>query len=378
MKKILLAVIIMTAAFIMTGCEPFPNSYQHVEDTEIRMLDFIYEPADAAPGDIMTLTAVFAGKSVDLSEYIDWYISFNVIRDIFGSETVLDSTTRLEPVAPPSFTTQFSENTQTVSFQIPIPDDIILKSEFIPTKWIEMLPQYMRNIIPAEFSSITKAEAVNIIESAAAAGQHIVNQQIDPFILQLFTVPIRITARVKSAPGRLPHRIVSSHSIRYNSRFKSTGAPINNNPVIDSVVVYKVKGKDRMAFDYKTERAAATFRLDVKDAVFAVEDGFSYFIEAHSENSIDSTITADLNRIAEKHVAHWFFALDKNEIAGVKHTDLMDFGSVMGNQWSIVPPKNRRVEKFTLWVTVHDEAPNERMRPMGSALKEVSGRFVYR
>jgi len=376
MKKLLLSMIIITAALIM-GCEQFPTSYQRVEDTEIRMLDFIYEPVDIAPGDTVTLTAIFAGKNVDLNEYIDWYISFNVIRDIFGSETVLDSTTRLEPIAPP-VTAPFSDNAQAVSFRIPIPNNVILESESIPTRWIEMLPPYLQNFVPPALAAATKTQMINMIESAAEANQHIVNQQIDPLILQLFTAPMRVTARVKSAPGRPLHRIVSSHSVRYNSRFESTGAPINSNPVIDSIVVYKVKGRDLLTFDYKTGKAEATFRLDIEDAIFEVEDGFSYFIEAHTENSIDTTITADGNRIPEKHIAHWFFAHDKDEIAGVRHTDFMDFRSFMGNQWSLVPPKNRRLEKFTLWVTVHDEALNERMRPMGSTLKEISGRFVYK
>jgi len=62
MKHVLSTAIITAAIFLTAGCEQFSTTYQRIDASEFRLLDFIYEPADIAPGDTLTLTAVFAGN----------------------------------------------------------------------------------------------------------------------------------------------------------------------------------------------------------------------------------------------------------------------------------------------------------------------------
>jgi hypothetical protein len=378
--KKLLSIIIPAAALILAGCEPFTTSYQRIEDTELRLLDFIYEPADVSPGDTLTLTAVFAGNTGLMDNHIKWWISFDVITDLLGRTTVADSV-RLEPVAS-SKDTIFSPKTRAISFRIPIPEDIVITSPSIPERWVEILPPNIQSAIPPNLAQMTKKELVDLIV-------HMINfasadTPIDPMILQLFTIPIRVMAQI-DAPGRLPHRIISDHSVRYNNRLKKAGVTvdINRNPEIDSIVLYKVKGKDRTSFNPKTETADAAIRLDAPgnpnaDVVIEVENGYSYFIEASSGGSLDSTTTMFGMKTQEVHRAEWQFAHDKDEMNGVSHKDYMDFWAVMGAQWSIQPPNDKRLKKFTMWVTVTDEVQNERLRPQGSALREISGRFEYK
>ncbi|MCL2689091.1 MAG: hypothetical protein FWE57_04505 [Chitinispirillia bacterium] len=371
-KNLLIAAITVIASIIFIGCEQFPASYQRIEESSLRLLNFMYEPADASPGDTVTLTAVFAGKTADLESDLEWWISFNVITDMFGGQTVVDSMP-LTRAAHDVSIVSFSPNTQAIAFKFKIPEDIVKTSASIPEIWTNMLPPNLQNTIPAQFASMTKNEIADILYSAPQA---FADNPYLPFLLQFFTVPLRIT--VKHELGKLPHTINSSHSIRYNRRFHSKGnwdVPINQNPVIDSIAVSVLRGKELMTFDEKL--VEKTFRLDISDPVIEVRDGYSYFIEA-STNNKDWTTTMDGGRIEEKHRAYWQFQLDPAEARNVHHTDYPDFGAIMGAQWSLRPPKDKRITKFTFWVTVKDEALNERMRPAGSALAEVSGRFEYK
>jgi hypothetical protein len=381
MKKILAAIIFAAAALILAGCEQFSTSYQRIDAAEFRLLDFIYEPADVAPGDTLTLTAVFAGKRIDdIDGYIDWWISFDVLTDLFGRTTVVDSM-RFSAANAVRVPAHFSDNTQTVAFRIPIPANIVRTSPSIPERWTAMLPQYMQDSLPPALLAMTKNDMVDIIESAIESAA-----EMDPVTLQLFTVPIRVMAKIKDGPGGRPHTIISNHSVRYNRRFHSAGrweTPINRNPEIDSIVVYRVRGRNLTSFNSETEKPDSAIKLydphnPAADPVIEIIDGFSYFIEAHSSGSLDYTTTMFGNRAAEKHYSHWQFAHDPNEIAGIHHSNYMAFSSILGGQWSLIPPKDKRITKFTFWVTVTDEVINERLRPMGSTLTELSGRFEYR
>ncbi|MDR3011929.1 MAG: hypothetical protein LBU70_01805 [Chitinispirillales bacterium] len=377
MKRILTTIFITAMILVIAGCEEFSTSYQRIDADEFRLLDFIYEPADVAPGDTLTLTAVFAGKTLDLYEDLEWWISFNVIHDLFfSSETVVDSI-RLNKVAQHVISPSprwSSDKTQSITFEIVIPEDIMDSSTAIPTMWVDMLPPNMRNVIPTELASMTKHQIINVIkEFPNTAINDAEHAAVLRAMLQWFTVPIRISAKTH-LPGRLPHTIRSTHFIRYNSRFPEW-APINNNPIINEVVMYKVKGEDVTNIDDKNGLVYEEIKLDrteVKDIV--IEKGYSYFLDAVSTN-FDKTWTMDGNQITERHRIYRQFQLDANEMADVDHSRYMSIDNFNGK---IMPPTDRRITKVTFWVTIYDEALNERMRPQGSALEEVSARFVYR
>jgi len=396
MKKMLLTAIMTAAILAIAGCEKFTTSYNRIDDSEFRMLDFIYEPADASPGDTITLTAVFAGKTtVDLRSDIEWSISFNVMRDLlFGSTTVVDSM-----LLTGSFDTVFSPKTRAVAFRIPIPKDIMRTSKQIPDKWTDMLPDQMVDVIPADFASMTKNQIIDTLESflenpagvISDGGSNPLVQNADylPQLLQFFTVPIRVTAKMNE-PGRLPHTIRSNQIIRYNRSIredaKINAIPVNRNPVVDSIVVYKVKGKNVSTFDSKSSLKSTTPHIwlynpqsPVEDPVIEVEDGYTYFLEAFSSSRLDSSITMGGKDTLETHYAYWQFQLDPKEAGGVHFSRYMDIGGGMGNSLSILtPPSNTDIKKFTLWVTVIDDFLNEMNRPEASTLAEVSGRFVYK
>jgi hypothetical protein len=379
------------AALAIAGCDPFTTSYERIDDNEFRLLDFIYEPADASPGDTVTLLAVFAGRNENMNSYLNWRISFNVIRDIFGSQTIVDSIPLEELIRQGRawrIDTTFSAKTQTAAFKFIIPKDIVKKSGSILENWTDVLRTYTNIAIPEPLASLKKSQIVDMldyVDSTDTYSEFMMRNPELPLMLQLFTVPIRLRAKITD-PDRRPHTIISSQSVRYNRRFhkRDYTIPYNHNPAVDSVVVFKVKGKDRVMFNSKNDAAERAFviyrsKKPVDDPVIEVEDGYTYFIEAATGSSLDWTTTMTGKRVEERHHARWQFRLDPEETKNVSYSDYMDFRSVMNSSWSIVPPKDSRVKKFTFWVTVTDadDMTNERMRPEGSTLVEISGRFKY-
>ena len=121
-KKIMLIVIFCYLLFL--GCAQFPTSFNWVESDRIRVLDFIYEPAEAAPGDTVTLFAVFAGDSIKPLD-VQWNVSYKLGGNSFNLE-IADS---IVPLVYSPVDTTFSQNTFTVAIQFRIPDDVMEKIE---------------------------------------------------------------------------------------------------------------------------------------------------------------------------------------------------------------------------------------------------------
>jgi hypothetical protein len=112
--------------------------------------------------------------------------------------------------------------------------------------------------------------------------------------------------------------------------------------------------------------------------VIEIEDGYTYFLEGESGSRLDYSLTMSGTLTEEDHYAYWQFQLDSTEAKGVHHSEYMDIGRNMTGLARLTPPSNRRITKFTIWVTVRDEVEGELNRPQGSTLVEVSGRFVYK
>ena len=134
--KTLLTTAILLFAGLFAGCTVFPTSYERIEHEKTRMLDFIYEPAEAAPGATVLLTAVFAGKEISANE-LTWKISKQLVMNEYGAETALDTADLSITLRDASF----SDNTSTVSFSFVIPDDVLKNSPIIPERWIDRLPE---------------------------------------------------------------------------------------------------------------------------------------------------------------------------------------------------------------------------------------------
>lgn len=373
---------------LFISCISFPTSYDRIEPDKVRLLDFVYEPAEAVPGDTVSVKAIFSGRKIMPTD-LTWKISYTVVTNLYGVNTALD-THLLEQNAQ---LCSFSDSTTCISFDMVIPDDILQKNPTIPENWQSELPDEFVNSIPEPFRSMDKKTILDSIHSLAnlvnetdenllqlITGNDNTLSTVLPHLLQALSVQIRLYAQIKGA-----HTIQSNYIVRYNNRFSKlsqTGIYSNINPVIDSIGVYKVKGKN--LFSYNPEKNKHNFfRLyetheTVDDApAIPIEKGYSYFLAAFTSQK-DKEMTIEGNIMEEQHWTQWYYQLDATETEGVSVDDYMDIGGMGDSVSQLIVPADKRIKSFVLWLKVTDRLLNVINRPQGSTVKEFKGRFEYR
>ena len=382
MKRNILLLLLM--GLCVAGCSDFPTMFDRIDSDKLRLLDFIYEPADAAPGDTVTVRAIFAGKEVTAPE-IDWNISFNVIQNVYGSDSAFDK----KPLSMlPVEQSEFSGATSCISVRFKIPEDVMYTSGGVPENWSNGVPHYMRNEIPSEFRSLSKSQILNSFDSLAAMVETtdpaILQQMVEmnpdldkvSALLQFLTIKIRLFADIGSQL-----RIESDYSVRYNSRMKNMpGVYMNNNPdKIDSIGILKVPGTIN---SYTVSENNHTFFPFEDSATIKIEKGYSYFVAIFpSKSSIDMARSLE-NAITgtsqqEKLMTQWFFALDPDETSDISPNDFMNIVNMRGLVAHLLPPAKGQIKKFTIWCHLYDELMTELNRPQGSYLYEIHGTFEY-
>jgi hypothetical protein len=386
MKKYLLILVLLTA-----GCSEFPTKYEVIEQDKVRLLDFIYEPADAAPGDTVTLRAVFAGKKVT-ADMIDWSVSWKVAVNVYGFDTAYE----IQPLRCFPKNCYFSDQTSCIELFFVVPDSIMYSSPMIKKDWIAMMPAEYRDLVPEEFRQLDRNAVLDTLSQLAAMVKSADDQQLQfvksalgasslrdlAGMLQLFAVKFRLFADVKGS-----HVIEDDYIIRFNSVFNRLSPDIfrvNRNPVIDSVLVYKVNKKDLIRFNPADSHQTYKLFTEPSDSetVIPVDRNCTYFLRSFTSN-IDTSLTLqDLqssNDIGfETHRRVYMYQHDSKEISDISSKDFMNIGGTDADTMAIlVPPLHPGLQKFTLWLRVYDESYNEGFRKDASTLQEFNGRFVY-
>jgi hypothetical protein len=406
MKKITIISITTLFAFL-AGCADFPTSYDRIGEGEIRVLDFTYEPAEAAPGDTVTLTAIIAGEDIGT---IDWNVSWNVVTDKYGTETAIEyQPLQYTDVQAPEFS-----SARSISIRFKIPDNLIEQSAGIPDNWIDAFPLSTQQAIPDSLKSIPKhsllqalslfAESAPIWDSLEKTDPSVEDSLMElpeyrmyktvfvpmaPAILQAFTARFMIQAKIDGYPD-----VRSRYTVRYNSRLAFIPHVYKNtNPTITRMGIYRVERTNLSRFD-PSEAQGLTYESftlfdrsgtdSINDTVL-ISDDCSYFLFAQSDTP-DSAINLyqsgvgssnDGNRI-ENHFFIWFFVSPNDQTRKAKSDELM---SVV-NMWNtpvvkINPPACHDITSVTIWSQVYDEFMNERLRPEGSSVAEMKCTFKY-
>ncbi len=378
MKNLFL--LLMTVLFI--GCVgKFPTEFNNIRSSDVRVLDFMYEPADAAPGDTVVVKAVFGGKRITLPD-VKWKTSFNVTNYLYG---IIDKALNINPINVVPIEEKFSDNTTCIKFTFEIPANIMYNSTSIPEDWITVLPKDVRSKIPASFSKLSKAKMLSVIDSLMKLVPKTIKKLAEndtslnitlQLMCQLLTVKVRLIADVKNT-----YQTISDYSVRYNSRLKETGLVyVNNNPVIDSLGIYKVPGKRK---NYSpSENIHEFIRLDVpkdQEKTILIDKEYSYFVKVFSKN-YDTLKTIDGKRQLEQFFTLWLYQLDDAEIQDLTLNKFMHLeGDLL--MATLIPPSDEKIKKFTIWCQVADGreglVTNEVNRPIGSSLIEGHGRFAY-
>ena len=379
MKYLVLFII----AILMVGCSPFPTEFSNIRSSDLRVLDFIYEPAEAAPGDTVHVKAIFGGKAIRPTD-IDWKISFDVVKNLYGT---IDTALNIMPLNSVPVEESFSNNTTCMKFSFVIPPNIMYTSSSIPENWTSLIPQNLLDTIPEVYKRVSKTDMLSLVENLSKidppflAGVIAADTNLSksiPVLCQLLSVKIRLFAKIQNSL-----RVESNYSVRYNSKLKETGVVyVNNNPKIDSIGIYKVPGT-KTKYN-PAEKNHEFIRLDVPKAqekTVVIDKDFSYFVNVFASNpdtiqTIDGIITGETR--PEQFFTTWFYQLDSSE---VKDLSLNDFMHIKGDTLmaTITPPTKESIKTFTIWSQVYDDNgySNVINRPQGSSLIEVHGRFEY-
>ena len=386
--KYLFLLVPAIIALLGAGCADFPTSYDRIEPDKPRLLDFIYEPAEAAPGDTVLLKAVFAGRKVTAEDLI-WEASYNVSINEYGEQTQSDTVAlELTPVD-----CSFSDQTSCIALRFVIPENIIENSDAVPDNWTKRIPDYYRDAIPATYGSLSKHDILQQLDQAAtalsatpeAADEDFLSSL--PLLLQYFTAPMQLFCTIRGG-----HPIQSTYSVRYNARFASlpqsgSTIPVNRNPVVDSIRIYTVEENPLSSFNPATCTSPFTFTTITGDtATIRVKRDCTYFFGVFTGN-IDSTISIDAalgngTPLPEQHLLQWYREFDQRELDEVAPEDLLQ---ISGNQLfgndehlaQLFPSLDEAITGTTVWVQILDQFINELFRPQGSTLKELRLRFVY-
>ena len=382
---------LLLPGLLLFACTEFSTQFERIEDDRVRMLDFMYEPPEAAPGDTVTLRAVFAGKTVDVDD-ISWRVSWKVVKNIMGTDTSFEEHS-LESLS--MLQSDFSDHTSCIEVRFVIPDDCLLQSPMLPDDWVSLLPDELRDSVPEQFASMSKSEMVQLVDSLATvattldAGELVAVGVLVPdlvaqlpLVTQLCTVPVRLFADVAGA-----HRIQSDYTVGYTTKFaRWPGANVfaNTNPRINSAGVYKVEGNGLVRFDRESDKSEfIQLYPPGEDTVrIPVDKGYSYFVAVVTGRrdtvyTIGDIMNGQPPERTEEHSAEWMFRMDPDETDGLSHNDFMNIASLNDVEGILLPPRKSEIRHFTIWVQVTDSKLGVLNRSQGSVLAEMQGVFEY-
>ncbi len=403
MRKRILVISCAMALLISTRCVQFGNSFERIDNDRLRLLDMVYEPAEAAPGDTVKITAVFAGQEVHASD-LQWKVSYNLPYNALGADTALDIGPLEYTEVPESWS---SPNTFTVAVKTKIPNDIMYRSSMIPENLVDLVPENLKDELPAEMR-LPKSDLLQSLDSTRQVAEllrPLVESDpsgVDGFLdsigmvdsvrsiygvmAQLLTIRMRIYVDVKNS-----FFVESDYTVRYNGvfhDFPGFNVYANTNPVIAKMGVYKVKGAGLVTYDPElhTQECDTFWFAEPGDTTteIPVEDGYSYFVvteadQADSAVSFERALEGLPANAVERFGYEYFFELDPGQSDGVPADKLMGITNLVGNKIQLLtPPADTTIQDFVLWVQVHDSYPGVVFRPYGSYLHEVRGRFTYR
>lgn len=397
-------------ALAVLGCADFPNTFDRIDADMVRVLDFVYEPAEAAPGDTVDIYAIFAGKPVGAAD-LGWRMARDVAVNRVRVETPRDIVDMDSLWVTPPEEYPFSANTYGVHASFRIPRDLMEKSSMLRDNWSSLLPATEELDMPAELRPLLSLEVLlPIVDSMAQRApewQRALDEGGSPaadslavadryygiysaipsgalsLVLQSLTVRTRLFVSVKGA-----YTIESDYSVRYNSgiaRLTGSGVRVNGNPRIDSMGIYRVARANLIDFDpeksrYPFDWYPLFYREGniLTDTMVPIDKGYSYFAAGYVDpESTDSMTTLDGRDTLEDLRTLWFFQLDEDEVRDLspsRYLNIVNIGSLIE---PVFPATDSRVRSATIWLQVYDDALNVLFRPRGSSLVEGTLRFSY-
>lgn len=400
--------IILFTCLIMTSCTSFYNIFERVEEPYVRTLDFVYRNqadgsvAEAMPGDTMILYAYFGGDSVI---DVQWDVSYEVFVSVYGQDTAYDKSPLDYELVEPELD-GFSNATHCEAIRFVIPEDIMEYSPSVDDDALKMLGMdraYLLGLIDSLMSTGATPESALIL--AQVAFPELI-EEIHK-IMQVFTVPIRLHAKVNGT-----FSIESDIMVRYNRFFKSfPKVYVSKNPDIKFIGIHKFKSDPYPNIDIEKMGANdSTYVLFIKDTAdtqyygrncimsdtILFDPDYTYYLTSDSgtvtsngvilkdyRDSCTSITFSSEGEISsstamEVYYLQTFFELSQNEMDKVPDDSKWFLTtSSIGTMDRVYPPLDTAITQVTIWQQIYDGFIGERLRIGASTLKEVNVHFKY-
>jgi hypothetical protein len=373
------------ATFFSLFCTPQEpmSPFNHIESGRIRPVGMVILPyPEGAPGDTLRVGAHFAGKP------IVGVMDFRVCKgefDTVGSPMAIDGPDLALP--------------DSIGFSYVLPETMLDSV----IKYLQSTPEYSPEMAPLVSALKTNdAAALNGLNSSTAAA-------VVAFLSNL-NLKCRFMFTVTSADGEAL-KVRKDFMVRYNCRFQDAPAlaqrlPLNHNPVLRFVALYKVRG-DTSGFDpndpqrsFSMKYLQTTIPGTESSDTIEIDTGYSYFLGTDtgivayqgdsgkiiSDTTVDRylipyTVKGDAQKardtiIPEKFSYDWFF-----EQYGGSSSSSKDAMSLEESEYNSViklyPPLDPGVSGCAIWVKVVDYLDSKAPRPTGLARICVKCVFRY-
>jgi hypothetical protein len=378
--------------FLLACGVNLPDQYENIE--KLRALAITFDNhgfSESAPGDTVYMRAYFSGDNVNTAH---WFVSTQLISGIFGSDTFVDSVAMEKVVIPGTYTEYFAGKTDSIALSFKIPDDAIRKGFNLSKPVASLLPATIDDSLRKVLSTFTIGQVLDLLDNITQKPELLnpamfslllgSNTDMSPeqlkfnmsILLQVFSTKIMISGLINDY-----YMVKTYQTVKYAAKMKRSGldVEVNRVPVIDKVQLYKVSG-DRNSFDPLGAEVKMVYTLNENTDTVYIEKGYSYFLKA---SMVDSLLDSGLDyrvgtRNCELYYYKWFFRND-DEVPGVAMDDLMKISqpTLDSNTVRLYPSLDKRMEKFSIWLSVYDDLFGVRLRPRGFTFKAMQGVFKY-
>ncbi len=389
-------VVVLSVALFLAGCGlEFPDRYDRVDNDRVRPLAFVFDNkglSESAPGDTVTLHAYFAGEPAG---NIQWTILPAVLVGAFGVDAYRDTIPLQSMIIAESFIQYSGGLTDSAVFSFKVPEDII-RNEFANVSTMgSLLPPQVRESVPEKLLNVSPVRVIDLLDLLARRPPGVDSSVADsalevlagenvsdhiPLLLQVLSVTMKVLSTVNDK-----YKVESIFTIRYNSavRYLNSTVPVNRNPVIEWSRLYKVKGSSVNSFD-PAKNGSLVDQVYSMDEVYrdtvVIEEGYSYFLAADSgTRSLDYGMSMNSGQLSqESFIYEWFYRND-DFLESVDPEKLIVLEKSPGSKFvKLLPPIDRRMKHFSLWLVTYDTFMGERLRPVGFCFRAMHGVIAYR
>lgn len=414
-------IVIGLIVFLGLGCSDWPTSREKVQEPYLTTMSFVLKNtidrsfSEGAPGDTMELHAYFSGTPVT---DIEWSVSYNVYKDLYGSSKAFDIQELSDSLVINGDDGEFTSATDVWAIKIPIPEDIFNISSSVDEDILAKLGidkslfLYAIDFIKERDVDSLFANPPDPSDSLATLVYDNITKLIssvkDDFykIIQAFTVPVRVYAKINGI-----YNVRTDFAVRYNRFFDNHNyfkkIFVNHNPEVNYMVVHKFKKDPYPDFsESKFTDQDTSYILFLRDSVYIndipgenkifndtimIDSGYSYYVSVDSgfvagafqKDSATSLLedkeTKEEGSVSlENYYTHWYYEMDKEETELVpNYKDYMVINSSGNFMDNLYPPLDTRITKATLWVQIYDYFIGELLRVSGNGIHETSIYFKY-